>query len=191
MLLKKIAVDELNPAPYNPRIALKPGDPAWQKLERSLAEFELVQPIVWNQRTGHVVSGHQRLAVLKHQGIFDVDCVIVDLPLEKEKALNVTLNNSSVGSDWDADKLVDLVAELQDLPDFDATLTGFDEQQLQDLVLTPQPFVAEDQSGQDASGKIQVILEVLPEDWNDIQSSLDDLLAEFPECRLHVRNSPD
>lgn len=188
MLIRKVPVEDLNAAPYNPRIPLRPGDTRWKKLERSLTEFSLVQPIVWNERTGHVVSGHQRLAVLKHRGETEVDCVIVDLTLEKEKALNVTLNNSAVGSDWDADKLVDLVAELQSLPDFDATLTGFDPQQLQDLVLNPISLASEPSDQESAeSDRVQVALEISPDDWEDVQSHLDDLLAEFPETRLHIR----
>ncbi|HWL08699.1 MAG TPA: ParB N-terminal domain-containing protein [Planctomicrobium sp.] len=190
MQLKTLPVSLLRPAPYNPRLTLKPGDPAWVKLERSLTEFELVQPIVWNQRTGHVVSGHQRLSVLKYHGKTEVDCVVVDLPLEKEKALNVTLNNSTVGSDWDPDRLIDLVAELQDLPDFDATLTGFDEQQLKDLLLTPAPATDEPDSDADTqSSHRQVTLEVPDSCWEEVQADLNTLLAQFPEVRLHVRNS--
>ncbi|WP_437229948.1 ParB N-terminal domain-containing protein [Planctomicrobium sp. SH661] len=191
MLLKKLPISELNPAPYNPRVELKPGSPVWKKLQRSLDEFDLVQPIVWNQRTGHVVSGHQRLALLKHRGDEEVDCVIVDLPLAKEKALNVTLNNAAVASDWDADKLIELVAELQDLPDFDATLTGFDAQQLHDLILAPDPEVDQEESSQQASSdKIQATLEVEPTDWEGVQTQLDSLLATFPQVRLHVRGTP-
>ncbi len=188
MQVKSLPVDQLRPAPYNPRLTLKPGDAAWNKLERSLAEFELVQPIVWNQRTGHVVSGHQRLAVLKHHGAQSVDCVVVDLPLEREKALNVTLNNASVGSDWDPDRLIDLVTELQELPDFDATLTGFDAQQLKDLLLIPDdtPLPLEpDHSSQ--SELRQVTLEVPGAAWDEVQRRLDDLLAHCEGVRLHLR----
>jgi hypothetical protein len=188
MNFKRLPISALNAAPYNPRIPLKPGDVAWQKLERSLDEFDLVQPIVWNERTGHVVAGHQRLTILKHRGQEAIDCVVVDLPLEKEKALNVTLNNSSVGSDWDAGKLVELVAELQDLPDFDATLTGFDEQQLKDLVLTPcldpeEPARCDD----DSDGRIQVTLEVPGDCWEVVREDLDTLLASHSGVRMHLR----
>ena len=190
MQIERLPVASLLPAPYNPRIELKPGDPAWEKLSRSLHEFELVQPIVWNKQTGFVVAGHQRLAVLKAQGVTEIDCVIVDLPLEKEKALNITLNNSAVGSDWDADRLLDLVSELQDLPDFDATLTGFDEQQLQDLILTPAPLpITEDSSGDEENNRIQVILEVPVDDWSDVEHRINELLAEFSAVRLHLRNA--
>lgn len=189
MQLKKMPVGELNPAPYNPRLQLKPGDVAWKKLERSLREFELVQPIVWNEQTGHVVSGHQRLAVLKHQGHTEIDCVVVRLPLEKEKALNVALNNSSVGSDWDTEKLIDLVVELQALPDFDATLTGFDERQLQDLVLVPDPDPFEEPSQTDGDDHLyHATLEIPADAWDAVEEQLNLLLAAHPGIRLHVRS---
>ncbi|WP_437193761.1 ParB N-terminal domain-containing protein [Planctomicrobium sp. SH527] len=189
MQLEKLDVTLLRPAPYNPRIELKPGDPAWEKLARSLHEFELVQPIVWNRQTGFVVAGHQRLAVLKAQGVTEIECVIVDLPLEKEKALNVTLNNSAVASDWDADRLLDLVSELQDLPDFDATLTGFDEQQLKDLILVPAPLPIEEEASNDDSNHVRVILEVPVEDWEEVEQRVNDLLADFSAIRVHLRNA--
>src|SRR5436190_18197142 len=135
MNIQRLPITKLVPAPYNPRRALKPGDPRFEKLARSLSEFDLVQPLVWNSRTGHLVGGHQRLEVLKHRGWSDVDCVVVDLPLEREKALNVTLNNSEVGGDWETDRLAELIADLQEIPDFDPTLTGFDEKQLTDLLM--------------------------------------------------------
>lgn len=189
MLIRRLPIDQLNPAPYNPRRLLKPGDAAWIKLERSLAEFDLVQPIVWNTRSGHVVSGHQRMRVLKHRGATDVDCVVVDLSPEREKALNVTLNNAAVGSDWDADKLVNLLDELQLLPDFDATLTGFDDQQLADLLLAPddaQARTADDPEG--ASGEcLAVTLEIPRDCWASVRARLDDLLAAEPAVRLHRR----
>src|SRR5438552_3967959 len=59
--IRRLPVAELNPAPYNPRRALKPTDPAYRKLEASLREFGLVEPLVWNETTGYVVGGHARL----------------------------------------------------------------------------------------------------------------------------------
>ena len=46
--LRVMPADDLTPAPYNPRRALKATDPAYRKLERSLREFGLVEPLVWN-----------------------------------------------------------------------------------------------------------------------------------------------
>lgn len=190
MIIETLHVDQLLPAPYNPRLTLAPGDQAWTRLERSLNEFDLVQPVVWNRRTGHVVSGHQRLAVLKHRGATNVDCVVVDLSLEKEKALNVTLNNTSVGSDWDTERLVDLIGELQELPDFDATLTGFDEQQLRDLVLTPASDDMTSLPGDEAPPQdfIQLSLEVPQQQWESVEPDLNLLLTNHAGIRLHLHN---
>jgi ParB-like chromosome segregation protein Spo0J len=189
MTLQSIDVAQLHPAPYNPRITLQPGDPGWDKLARSLREFDLVQPIVWNRRTGHGVAGHQRLAVLKHSGLTAVDCVVVDLPLAREQALNVTLNNASVGGNWDGEKLVDLLTELEDLPDFDATLTGFDERQLRDLRFVPDPAALDDAESADAdiATHLTVTLEVPPDRWTAVEPQLDKLLAQEPTLRLHVQ----
>ncbi len=191
MQLQRLPMTDLLPAPYNPRIALQPGDIAFEKLKRSLDEFDLVQPIVWNRRTGHVVGGHQRLEVLKHQGHSNVDCVVVDLTIEREKALNVTLNNASVASDWDADKLLNVLEDLHDLPDFDPTLTGFDEQQLQDLMLAPNQQSAEGWSQIDetdsANDNVQVTFEVPADRWDDVRKWCDKLLAKESSVSLHVR----
>ena len=35
MNIRKVAVSEINPAKYNPRKDLKPGDPVYEKLKRS------------------------------------------------------------------------------------------------------------------------------------------------------------
>ena len=93
MIIEKIPVTKLQPAKYNPRKDLQPGDPEFEKLRRSVEEFGYVEPIIWNKRTGVVIGGHQRLKVLQHLGYTEVDCVVLDIDEQKEKALNVALNN--------------------------------------------------------------------------------------------------
>jgi len=184
MLIRRIALNDLKPAPYNPRVSLQPGMPAYDRLARSLAEFDLVQPIVWNEQTGHVVSGHQRLQILKDRGAAEIDVVVVSMSLEREKALNVTLNNSQVGGDWDTEKLIDLIGELDALPDFDATLTGFDADDLKDLVLAPDPgFVPDEEEETDSF--IKVVLEIPPEQWEDVEPDLDQLI-DLHSLRAHI-----
>ncbi len=189
MKLESIPLSELKPAPYNPREKLRPGDPGWEKLSRSLEEFDLVQPIVWNRTTGHIVAGHQRCEILRHHGRQAVDCLVVELPLEREQALNVTLNNPGVGSDWDPDKLVDLLESLADLPDFDPTLTGFDEQELKELLL--QPAVSGEQElAEEVSTDVTVTLVVPYVRWAAVREWLDRLLAKEKEVELHVELPP-
>ncbi len=130
MKIEKKSVDQLIPADYNPRKDLKPGDPEYDKLKRSLEQFGYVDPLIWNERTGTLCGGHQRLKVLKDLGVKEVDCVVVDFDLEKEKALNVALNK--ISGDWDKDKLAVLITDLQ-AEDFDVSLTGFDAAELDEL----------------------------------------------------------
>ncbi|AOV98918.1 site-specific DNA-methyltransferase [Dehalococcoides mccartyi] len=130
MLIEKIQTDRLIPADYNPRKDLKPGDPEYEKLKRSLEEFGYVEPVIWNKITSHVVGGHQRLKVLLDMGITEVECVVVEMDAEKEKALNVALNK--ISGDWDKDKLALLIADLQGA-DFDVSFTGFDPGEIDDL----------------------------------------------------------
>lgn len=189
MRIERLPVKKLRPAPYNPRRALRPGDPAWERLARSLEVFDLVQPLVWNRRTGHLVAGHQRLELLKARGATQVECVVVDLPLPREQALNVALNNQAVAGDWEPDLLVALLDELQQLPDFDATLTGFSEQELRDLVLAPAAIEPRDMGETDGEGeqKIRATLEVPVERWEAVRPRLDALLDAEPGVALHVR----
>jgi len=86
MNIQKISVEKLNPAVYNPRKDLKPGDKEYEKLKRSIEEFGYVEPVIWNQKTGNVVGGHQRLKVLLDLGQTEIDCVVVDLDPQREKS---------------------------------------------------------------------------------------------------------
>ena len=43
MDIQTLPVDKLIPANYNPRKDLKPGDPEYEKLKRSLTEFGYVE----------------------------------------------------------------------------------------------------------------------------------------------------
>lgn len=131
MRIETLRLSELNPASYNPRKELKPGDAEFEKLKRSITEFGYVELIVVNERTGNtVISGHQRLSVMKTLGIKDAECVIVDLSPEKEKALNIAMNK--ISGEWDEKKLALVISDLE-AADFDVSLTGFDTAEFDDL----------------------------------------------------------
>lgn len=136
MIIKKVAIEKLTPAEYNPRVELKPGDAAYEKLKRSIETFGYVEPIIFNERSGTVVGGHQRLSVLRDLGETEVECVIVNMDENDEKALNIALNK--VNGEWDMDKLSELLAEI-DSSDYDATLTGFDLDEIEEMIQTSAP----------------------------------------------------
>lgn len=141
MNIEKINVEKLLPAKYNPRKDLQPGDPEFEKLKRSITEFGYVEPIIWNKRTGVVIGGHQRLKVLQHLGYTEVDCVVLDIDEQKEKALNVALNK--ISGAWDVPLLTALLRDL-DESGFDATLTGFDVSEMSELFDDQSEIVEDD-----------------------------------------------
>lgn len=132
MVIEMVDVSKISPARYNPRKDLQPGDVEYEKLKRSLAEFDCVEPLVWNRRSGNLVGGHQRLKILLARGDREVQCSVVDLPPEKERALNLVLNKA-VGQ-WDEHKLAVLLRELSAMPDFDVAVTGFDLPEVSELL---------------------------------------------------------
>lgn len=127
MTFQEMKIKDLAHAEYNPRTQMKKGDAEYTSIERSLDEFGLVDPIVWNKQTGNVVGGHKRLQVLKDKGFEKVTVSVVDVPLEREKALNLALNRIGEGN-WDHDKLAEILGEFDDEL---AELTGFTDEELE------------------------------------------------------------
>lgn len=142
-------------AEYNPRRALTPEDSEYQKIKRSIEEFGYVDPIIIND-DGTIIGGHQRCTVLMDLGWDEAEVVVVSLDKQKEKALNIALNK--ITGEWDELKLKDLLLDL-DLGDYDITLTGFDQDDLTELVdsLAVEPDATDD--GFDTDTALEDIVE--------------------------------
>jgi len=134
---------DLNPHPGNPR---KISDPKLKMLEKSLKEFGDLSGIVFNKTTGRLVGGHQRLKVLPSNSKIVMDTethghVIiggerfqyreVEWDELKEKAANIAANKH--GGEFDLSGLSDWLLDL-DQNNFDLELTGFDKDELADLM---------------------------------------------------------
>ncbi|WP_239256671.1 site-specific DNA-methyltransferase [Listeria ilorinensis] len=130
MIIEEIPVSQINPAAYNPRIDLQAGDPEYEKLKKSIEEFGYIDPLIWNKRTGNLVGGHQRFKILSEKGFEKITVSVIDVELDREKALNIALNK--ISGDWDEDKLAELMNELSD---GDLLLTGFDEAEIDELAI--------------------------------------------------------
>lgn len=128
--IQRIETNRLIPATYNPRKDLKPEDEEYQKIKKSILEFGFVSPLIVNKDMT-VIGGHQRLKVLQELGHKSVECIIVDLDKTKEKALNIALNK--ISGEWDTDKLESLLQELR-MEDFDLSITGFDSDEVDDIL---------------------------------------------------------
>ena len=98
MIIEKKKLSELKPAPYNPRQSTKKQE---DQLKQSLEKFGMVEPIIFNKRSGYIVGGHFRVRELRKLGYKEIECVIVDLNEQDERELNVRLNANTGEFDWD------------------------------------------------------------------------------------------
>jgi DNA modification methylase len=127
MDIVKVEINKLNPAKYNPRKILKAGDIEYEKIKESILKYGCIQPIIVNNDST-IISGHQRLTVLKDLGHDTVDCVIMELSKKEEKKLNIAMNK--ISGSWDNNKLTELLKEFEK---DDYKLTGFDMNEINDL----------------------------------------------------------
>lgn len=136
MEIRKINHTQINAAPYNPRKDLQPGDVDYEKLKRSIEAFGDVEPLVWNERTGNLVGGHQRLKILLAQGREDFEVSVVNLDEIAERQLNLALNK--ITGSWDEDKLSQMLDELSE--EADLALTGFDLDEVEKICQLGEEF---------------------------------------------------
>ncbi len=179
--LRTLPVAQLTPAPYNPRKAVAAESPAYLKLRASLEEFGLVEPLIWNESTGHVVGGHLRLRILRDLGVAEVPVSVLRLTPSREKALNVVLNNQEAQGRYDPSKLADLLEELADLPELDAT--GFDLATLRNLRMAP--LDAQDDPSGDPD-RVELTIVATAETFAAVSPRLDALVREF-DLETHLK----
>lgn len=130
MQWQTLGLDALQPAAYNPRKKLKPGDKEYEKIKNSILEFGYVEPIIVNYDMT-VIGGHQRLTVLRDLGYTEAQCVVLHIEDEnKVKALNIALNK--ITGAWNEQLLADLLVDLRAV-DFNTDLTGFEAPEIEQL----------------------------------------------------------
>jgi len=144
--VKRMSLSEMKPAEYNPR---KISDQAADGLGRSMEEFGVLVPIVWNKRSGNIVGGHQRYDRLKEMGETEADVVVVDLDDHEEVALNIALNSKTIRGDF--------TKEVVGLLELSEAQVGslFGEIGLMDLhnFVKRLKFELDDKDGSDGDGK--------------------------------------
>lgn len=125
MKIEKRKINDLEYYPGNPR---KISNDMLVRLKKSIQEFGIVENLVINSKN-QVIGGNQRLKALQDLEINEIDVVVVDLPLEKEKALNIALNK--IQGEWDYPLLKEILESL----DNEAELTGFSETEIEQILI--------------------------------------------------------
>ena len=129
LTIEQLPIDALQPDPGNPR---RIGEEELAALCRSIETFGLVDPILARRSDHRLIAGHQRLVAARRCGLTTVPVILLDCSEEDARLLNIALNK--IGGDWDEDLLARLLIDLQATTERDLSLSGFAEDDLQDLL---------------------------------------------------------
>lgn len=169
---REIQRSQINFSNYNPR---KITPEARKKLKANLKRVGILGGIVWNEVTGNLVSGHQRVSVIDevnkynaetNENDYTIRVEVVQMDEKTEKEQNIFMNNRNVQGDFDSDMLKNLLDgidyNLAGLDDFDLNMLG-----IGDINLN---------IGNDNIWRKEEVLD-------DSLSVIDDLTKEGSECR--------
>jgi len=127
--IEQLPIGELRPDPANPR---RITDQELETLTRSISEFGLIDPIIARREDKMVIGGHQRLLAARKLGYKTVPVVLTDLTVEQSHLLNIALNK--ISGSFDQELLARLLKELQEVPNIDLSLSGFEDDELKKLL---------------------------------------------------------
>lgn len=137
---REIQRSEIRFASYNPR---KLSEDARKRLKANLKRIGLAGGIVWNESTGNLISGHQRLSILDEIQRYNPDTKDNDYPIrvevlnltdKEEKEQNIFMNSTTAQGEFDSDLLAHL------LPDIDIDLAGLDSSDISILMAETPAF---------------------------------------------------
>lgn len=133
MQIVNMKLADIHPYEKNPRF----NEEAVEAVANSIREFGFRQPLVIDK--DHViVVGHTRLLAAKSLGLDEVPCIIADnLTPEQVKAYRIADNKTGEIAQWNYDLLPLEIKDLQDA-DFDLSLLGFDDDELDRLLNAPE-----------------------------------------------------
>ena len=127
--VEDVPIDRLRPDPANPR---RIGESELDSLTRSLRQFGFVQPVLARRQDGSVIGGHQRLVAARRLGLTTIPVTWLDLSIEGARLLGLALNR--ISGTWDDQLLARLLADLGSLPEIDLSLSGFEDDEVRDLL---------------------------------------------------------
>ena len=131
MLVEMRKVADIKPYPHNPRR----NDHAVDAVAASIKEFGFRQPLVLDE-DDVIVVGDTRYKAAQKLGLEGVPVhVAKGLTPDQLKAYRIADNKTGALADWDYERLVEELADLQKA-DFDINLVGFTAEEIQDLFQT-------------------------------------------------------
>lgn len=116
---REVHRSEITLAAYNPR---KITEEARKKLKANLKRVGLMGGIVWNENTGNLVSGHQKIGIMDelnnynpktNENDYKLRVEVVHLSEKEEKEQNLFMNNRAVQGEFDDDMLIRMIGDIE------------------------------------------------------------------------------
>lgn len=191
MHIETMPIDELKPADYNPR---KKSEHVLKSIKQSLQESGWLAPIIVNvnpDRNNVIIGGHRRLDAARELGFTEVPVIKLNLPIEKEKALNLRLNAQE---EFEHRGLASLIAEIHEFDPSVAATLGFSSEQITRLL-----FEHRYNHSSETAGKLKQhflippfsVLDARQGYWQERKNLWRELLGNFGETRQGVLSKGD
>jgi DNA modification methylase len=128
---KTLTLQSKDLVPYA-RNARTHSDEQVNQIASSIKEFGFTNPVIIDEDNG-IIAGHGRIMAANKLGINEVPCVQVNgWSQAQKKAYVIADNKLALNAGWDEQLLSLEFQDLQDM-DFDLTLTGFTDDEIQNL----------------------------------------------------------
>ena len=136
---ENVPINQLKPYKNNARTH---NEKQIEKIANSIQEFGFINPVLIGSDYG-IIAGHGRVKGAEKLGMVEVPCLFVeDLTEEQKRAYIIADNKLALDAGWDYELLQLELDELNEL-NFDFTLTGFDDLELDDESLFSMDEIAE------------------------------------------------
>ena len=136
---ENVPINELKPYKNNARTH---SEKQIEKIANSIQEFGFINPVLIDSDYG-IIAGHGRVKGAERLGMVEVPCLFVeDLTEEQKRAYIIADNKLALDAGWDYELLQLELEELDNL-NFDFTLTGFEELELDDESLFSMDEISE------------------------------------------------
>lgn len=133
------------------------SDEQISKIVRSIKEFGFTNPLLIDENNV-IIAGHGRLEAASFLDIDPLPCIVLPgLTNAQKAALVIADNKIALDAGWDIDILLSQFDYLKEC-DFDITLTGFDENELCDILPDelPDAFCEEDAVPESAESVVKL-----------------------------------
>lgn len=190
--ITSVSLEALIPYARNSRTH---SDEQVAQIAASIKEFGWTNPVLIDADHG-IIAGHGRVMAARKLGLDKVPCIVLShLSDAQKKALIIADNKLALNAGWDTEMLSVEIDELRDL-NFDINLLGFEQQELNDLIGTPNlPPETVDEKDLNYTIQYNIVFdeEEQQEDWYGfvrfLKESLPDAETLGQRLQIFIRNN--